>query len=398
MIEHSIDEISQILGSRNVADFNSDYQEFLHTTGATMARRDILIIGAAGSIGESATKLLAKMAVKKLTLVDSNENALVRLLRDLRADPSTCDTEIDIISLDYTSQLFEVWLKQHQSFDSILNFAAAKHVRAERDSWSIAQMFHTNLAPLRNIFKTSQNSSFFSVSTDKASDPVNFMGLSKYLMEQFMFHDYPGSRSARFANVAFSNGSLLESWYVRANKGQVLSVPRNCHRYFVSLKEAGEICVVSAFYSGADFQMAVPIINLMNLTSLETLILEFLNVIGKRPIFTEDSQEAFEILKKKNANEWPVLLTPLDTQGEKVEEIFSSANEVLKKIGGLDSLEEIKIPLLEADVLNKIWFAIENFKEKCFEVNSVERLKEELQTLVPKFQHFQSGHVLDSRI
>ena len=217
----------------------------------------ILAVGAAGSIGSNTVHTLAQYSPKTLHVIDQNENALAELVRELRSTPEPFTIEdFRTLPLDYGSAATRMFMEAEKPYDRILNFAAIKHVRTEKDPFSILQMFDTNIvkqARFRDwIARTSPNADYFSVSTDKAATPVSFMGATKRIMEHVMFVWSEGPQikgkitSARFANVAYSNGSLLQAFEKRLAQNHPLACPVGIERYFVSLQESGHICTLAS--------------------------------------------------------------------------------------------------------------------------------------------------------
>jgi FlaA1/EpsC-like NDP-sugar epimerase len=391
--------LSRLVAEKNKLSFTEDYENNREFLISTFDNCNVLILGAAGSIGESVVKEMLKLEIRSITLVDSNENALVDLLRSIRSDPKTTDQQLKITSLSITGQNFVSWLENQDRFDYIFNFAAAKHVRAERDIFSIVEMFDINFLWInRAKIELQRHGIFFSVSTDKAASPTSYMGLSKMLMEQVMFQNIEGSRTTRFANVAFSNGSLLNSWLDRVSMGQILAVPIDCFRYFVSLEDSGKICILSSVLS-KQFPCTVPDITRMKAVSLEEVLTQFLSHYGYRPEFIDtpsvgDSRIDSLITEKK----WPVLLTKLDTQGEKEIEIFVGQNDLLgEKLSA--TLLGLTPQEVETKTLEKLLTACEAIRLGVGEKRVREKFLEEVFEIFPMFNSSSSSkQSLDSRI
>jgi FlaA1/EpsC-like NDP-sugar epimerase len=299
--------------------------------------RRILFIGAAGSIGSQTLISILGYKPKSVHVIDHNENGLAELVRFLRASDNVYVPD-DFLTLpfDYGSAVFRNWLT-HQitsvgRYDFVLNFAALKHVRSEKDPFSILAMLDTNvrkLLSLQTLLKTlAPPERVFYVSTDKAANPSSMMGATKRLMEHALFHDdHPAIRtSARFANVAFSNGSLLQSWDQRLAAGQPLACPKDCRRYFVTLPESGDLCTLAAIL-GSQNEIIVPRLDpTEHLVLLSDVIEQYLNVKGLTPVFVDTEEEARAAVTVDGRTH-PVLLTPLNTAGEKPYEEFIGARE-----------------------------------------------------------------------
>jgi FlaA1/EpsC-like NDP-sugar epimerase len=302
----------------------------------------LLFIGAAGSIGFQTLKTVAQFAPKTLHVIDHNENGLAELVRALRSAPTPLQVE-ELLTLpfDYGSDTFRLWMQsQTQGYDYVLNFAALKHVRSEKDPYSILAMLDTNVLKLERLSHLLRQKPglkrLFCVSTDKAANPSSMMGATKRLMEHALFSpgvawpDSTAITSARFANVALSNGSLLQSWQLRLAARQPMACPEGCRRFFVALPESGHLCTLAGLL-GEDRNIAVPALEpAEHLMLLQDVVGWFLESHGLTPWYTRDEAEALARVEELAARgQWPVLLTPLDTAGEKPYEEFVGAEESL---------------------------------------------------------------------
>jgi len=310
----------------------------------------ILAVGAAGSIGSNTVHTLAKYSPATLHIIDQNENALAELVRELRSSPQGLDVaDFRTLPLDYGSAATRLLMESEQPYDRILNFAAIKHVRSEKDPFSILQMLDTNIvkqARFRDwIARTSPGADYFSVSTDKAANPVSFMGATKRIMEHVLFD---GAReagltgkvtTARFANVAYSNGSLLQSFENRLARGEPLACPLNIDRYFVSLEESGHICTLASIIP-PHAHIAIPRLDPReHLIPLQQVAEAFLAAHDLKPQYFEDEREACISVGRCQAHgKYPLLLTPANTAGEKPYEEFVGRNETTAEIGLSDML------------------------------------------------------------
>lgn len=305
----------------------------------------ILAVGAAGSIGSNTVHTLAKYNPKTLHVIDQNENALAELVRELRSTPEPFTIEdFRTLPLDYGSAATRMFMEAEKPYDRILNFAAIKHVRTEKDPFSILQMFDTNIvkqARFRDwIARTSPNADYFSVSTDKAANPVSFMGATKRIMEHVMFVGSEGPQikgkitSARFANVAYSNGSLLQAFERRLAQNHPLACPIGIERYFVSLQESGHICTLASIIP-PHAHIAIPRLDPKeHLVPLQSVAENFLAFNGLKPDYHEDELAACQGVEAAKAEgKWPLLLTPANTAGEKPYEEFVGKNETTHEIG-----------------------------------------------------------------
>lgn len=337
------------LVGRDHSFLSADMEGFADDLATAIAGRRCLFIGAAGSIGLSTLRTVARFRPAAIHVVDHNENGLAEAVRSLRssAEPFAVE-DFTLLPFDYGGRAFREWIKT-QSYDYILNFAALKHVRSEKDPYSILAMLETNVLKLQalsdHFADDARVKRVFCVSTDKAANPSSMMGATKRMMEHALFE--PGRRwhadtivtSARFANVALSNGSLLQSWRHRLDQGQPMACPQDCKRYFVTLSEAGHLCTLGAIL-GQDGSILVPRLNPEDhLVTLQSVAETFLAHQGLTPWFTEDEDAARARVGALRADgRWPVLMTPLDTAGEKPYEEFVAEGETVERtpFGGLD--------------------------------------------------------------
>lgn len=338
--ETRLDALSARIVRRDESFFARDMHAAAPELSAMIAGARILFIGGAGSIGFQTLRSIAHFGPKALHVVDHNENALAELVRTLRSsgNPVPVD-ELLTMPIDYGGDPFRLWLKaQPQPYDYVLNFAALKHVRSEKDPYSILAMLDTNVLKLAGLSGQLADHAglkrLFCVSTDKAANPSSMMGATKRLMEHAMFSqrlDWPEGlaiTSARFANVAFSNGSLLQSWGNRLALRQPMACPEGCRRFFVALPESGHLCTLAGML-GETGNILVPSLDPEDhLMLLQDVAGWFLEAQGLTPHYTRDEAEATGRVEELAAQgRWPVLLTPLDTAGEKPFEEFVGANE-----------------------------------------------------------------------
>lgn len=302
----------------------------------------ILIIGGAGSIGSHTLRSILHFGPRSLHVIDHNENGLAELVRGLRSSPHTPPIgELLALPFGIGGEPFRLWLSSNNvGYDHVLNFAALKHVRSEKDPFSILSMLETNVLHLDRLSRLLSDRRglrrVFSVSTDKAANPSSIMGATKRLMEHALFRPtQPWAEevqisSARFANVAFSNGSLLQAWQHRIKEGQPIACPEHTRRFFVSLGESGHLCTLAGFL-GSDRSILVPALDPANhLVLLSDVATAFLDHHGFKPFITHDEQEALNRVDElRSHGQWPLLLTPLDTGGEKPYEEFVGEREVL---------------------------------------------------------------------
>jgi FlaA1/EpsC-like NDP-sugar epimerase len=311
----------------------------------------VLVIGGAGSIGFQTIRTLAQFEPAVLHIIDHNENGLAEAIRALRsAENAPKIGELLSLPFDYGGTPFRLWFRARaQDYDYILNFAALKHVRSEKDPYSILAMLETNVMRLDQLARLTAESPatrrLFCVSTDKAANPSSMMGATKRLMEHALFSsaiDWPAEMaitSARFANVALSNGSLLQSWQNRLAQRQPMACPENCRRFFVSLPESGHLCTLAALLGPHQSIMVPTLEPETHLSLLQDVVVAFLETHGLTPWFAHDEEEARRSVETHAAaGRWPVVLTPLDTAGEKPYEEFVAAGETREstRFGSLD--------------------------------------------------------------
>lgn len=340
--DYSLSRLEERIVGRNHSFFAADLEAAEADLVGMLRGARLLFIGAAGSIGFQTLKTVTQFAPKAIHIIDHNENGLAELVRALRSAETPLQVdELLTLPFDYGSDTFRLWMQsQSQGYDYVLNFAALKHVRSEKDPYSILAMLDTNvlkLSRLSRLLRTKPGlKRLFCVSTDKAANPSSMMGATKRLMEHALF--FPGVgwpkntaiTSARFANVAMSNGSLLQSWQLRLAARQPMACPEGCRRFFVALPESGHLCTLAGLL-GEDRNISVPALEPEeHLMLLQDVVGWFLESHGLRPYFTRDEAEALgRVEELAKQGQWPVLLTPLDTAGEKPYEEFVGANESL---------------------------------------------------------------------
>lgn len=366
----------------------------------------VLVVGGGGTIGSATTMLLADLSPACLHVIDQSENYLAELVRDLRGRPGGLRvSDFRTLPLDYGAPVTGRFLAESPSYDLVLNFAALKHVRSEKDVYSLLQMIDTNVVRhirFRRWLKAyGHGSRYFSVSTDKAANPTSLMGASKRLMEDVVFASElstAGQEStARFANVAFSNGSLLQGFLQRLAKGQPLAVPRDTRRYFVSQKESGEICLLSAVMGKAGHVLFPKLDPVSELQSLEDVAARVLQVAGYKPEFFEEESAAREAVERlATEGRWPLLVTPLDTSGEKSYEEFVGEGEsrVPSGLKSLDAVTHIQSGALSEGVIQMLEEAVGRTDGEI----DKQAITLSIQAAIPGFTHRETGKCLDDRL
>ncbi|MDA8687049.1 polysaccharide biosynthesis protein [Schleiferiaceae bacterium] len=367
------------LFSEDLLDWNSDICKVVESSR-------FLILGGAGSIGQAVTKEIFARNPLVCHVIDISENNLVELVRDLRSSLGYIAGDFATFCIDIGSREFEVFCKS-RAYDYVLNLSALKHVRSEKDEFSLRRMLEVNVANTLKSIRLSESmgvKKYFCVSTDKAANPVNLMGASKRLMELIIRANnftIPVSM-ARFANVAFSDGSLLHSFRMRLNKRQPIVAPTDTGRYFVTSKESGLLCLFSSIY-GNDGEVFYPrTLMEKGLVYFDEVATRFLRSKGYEPNVCESEESARKQLPTNST--WPCYFSKSDTDGEKLFEEFYTENELrnevrFKELGVVISgtVEEVlKDDLLafeevinsekfstysKSDILNKLSSLIEGF-------------------------------------
>jgi len=372
-----------------------------------LAGARLLVIGGAGSIGSATVRALVEFQPSAIHVIDQNENKLADLIRDLRSDVELrINSEIRTFPLDYGSALVRQLIAEMPSYDYIFNFAALKHVRSEKDSFSLLRMLDTNVLKaadlLEWLFQKNANCRYFCVSTDKAANPVSLMGASKRMMEHVIFSSVvPGGArvtSARFANVAFSDGSLLDSFIKRLQAGRPLAAPRDTLRFFVSLKEAAQICLLAAVCA-PNRHLLIPRLDPRdNLKDLGAVAERILAQFGFTPKIYSDEHEAKQNCAADIAKrEYPLVLTARDTAGEKAFEEFVGSGESVCEFG-LPHLAAVPYRAVESSILHDVLGRLKAMVS-CAEVPlSVNEIAALLARAVPELQHATSSKNLDERL
>ena len=338
---------------------------------------------------------------KKLIIVDINENKLAEAIRDIRSTPYLNLPEIITYPIDFGSNVFEKLFDYHKPFDIVANFAAHKHVRSEKDIFSIEAMFQTNFIKaerLLQLLAKNPPKHFFCVSTDKATKPVNIMGATKKLMEDvvFAYQDIFKVTTARFANVAFSNGSLLESFINRFENGQPLVCPNDIRRYFVSPIEAGQLCLL-ANICGNSGEIFIPKLNPeKDLVPIKNALLFFLEEQGLFPkeFASEEQVKRAAAERMSSDSTYPIFLPTSDTTGEKPIEEFYAVNDILdeNRFNALNVIETFKGEKK----------SVENLLDEAQKTFEKEITKKDLVIFLEKyvdgFKHEEKGKHLDQKL
>lgn len=401
---------------RNKELFTEDIQNHKEELEQIVSSSRFLVIGGAGSIGQAVAKEIFKRNPLKLHIVDISENNMVELVRDIRSSFGYIDGDFQTFALDVGSIEYDAFWKADGQYDYILNLSALKHVRSEKDPFTLMRMIETNIF---NTDKTLEQAiengvkKYFCVSTDKAANPVNMMGASKRIMEMFVNRRSKDIKvsMARFANVAFSDGSLLHGFNKRIEKKQPIVAPNDIKRYFVIPKEAGELCLMSCIF-GENRDIYFPKLNEnLHLITFSEIAEKYLKAKGLDPYLCETEKEArkiMELIKSKdteaalklnlnlNLNPWPCLFTKSDTTGEKSFEEFFTENEVLD-MGKFKNLGVIKNDSFysneKLDMFTSFIYAY-----KRTGIWSKDDLVKLFSKVIPNFKHNEIGKFLDNKM
>lgn len=361
-----------------------------------------LVIGGAGSIGQAVTKEIFKRNPKKLHVVDISENNMVELVRDIRSSFGYIDGDFQTFALDVGSLEYDAFWKADGGYDFVLNISALKHVRSEKDPYTMMRMIDVNIFNTEKTIRQSIEKGvkkYFCVSTDKAANPANMMGASKRIMEMYLmkYSEKIDISTARFANVAFSDGSLLHGFNQRIQKRQPIVAPNDVKRYFVTPKESGELCLMSTIF-GENRDIFFPKLSeTLHLITFSDIAIKYLKSIGYEPYLCNSEEEAREYTKTMpEKGMWPCLFTPSDTTGEKDFEEFFTDNEVLD----MDRFQNLGIIKNEA-VFNEKQIqhftdTIEKLKQNGFWTKN--QLVKLFFEMIPDFDYVEKGKYLDAKM
>lgn len=365
--------------------------------------KTVLVIGGAGSIGSSFIKAILPFKPASLVVVDINENALAELTRDLRSTKGMyVPQEYITYPMDFASDVFKKMFRSRKGFNIVANFSAHKHVRSEKDIYSVEALIQNNVLHAKGLLDLLTEfppEEFFCVSTDKAANPVNIMGASKRIMEDliFSYSDVFPVKTARFANVAFSNGSLPAGFLERIAKQQPISAPSDVKRYFVSPEESGQICMLACML-GENRAIFFPKLEEEQMMTFDSIAENLLNEYGYQILKCQSDEEAIDKSEnlKKGVNLYPVHFSVSDTSGEKpFEEFYTDTETVdmdrfqaLGVITDKEKCDQNKLLRLLADLEN-IFRGQEVEKEEVIRI---------IGEYLPNFSHIETGRSLDSKM
>jgi FlaA1/EpsC-like NDP-sugar epimerase len=387
---------------RTAGLFVSDILKIEQDLCVKVMSSSFLVLGGAGSIGQSVVKEIFKRNPKKLHVVDISENNLTELVRDIRSSLGYSRGVFNTFALDIGSREYDAFIRSDGKYDYVLNLSALKHVRSEEDPYTLMRMISVNILNIDKTIKQSienNTKKYFCVSTDKATDPINIMGASKSIMEMFLMRRSLSIdvSTARFANVAFSDGSLLYGFNKRIEKIQPIAAPRDIKRYFLTPKESGELCLMSCIF-GKNRDVFFPKLNkIKDLLSFSDLAVKYLKDIGYEAYVCNSEDEARELIKTlPEKKKWPCFFTNSDTTGEKnVEEFYTK-----KEIRDMDRFDNIGV------IINSLKYdedKLNNFENTMVKLKSSmnwnkELIVNEFFKMIPEFRYHDKKKYLDGKM
>lgn len=395
--------IAEYVTKRPVSMFYNDIQKNKATLTEKIKDKSVLVIGGAGSIGSSFIKAILPFMPATLVVVDINENGLAELTRDLRSTKGLyVPNDYITYPMDFAAPVFEKMFKARGGFDIVANFSAHKHVRSEKDIYSVEALIQNNVLHAKKLLDLVVKyppEEYFCVSTDKAANPVNIMGASKRIMEDviFSYSDKFPVKTARFANVAFSNGSLPAGFLARIAKLQPLSAPSDVRRYFVSPEESGQICMLACML-GNNREIFFPKLYEAQMMTFDAIATALLQVQGYEVLQCESDEEAIDkaIALREGSKAYPVHYSVSDTSGEKAYEEFFTEQETVD----MQRFEALGI-VTEKEVVDekKVQILFEDL-EAAFLRDDVtkEAVVKIIGQYLPYFEHMEKGKSLDSKM
>ena len=402
--------ISDSVTKRPVSMFAADIEANKELLTQEIHNKKVCVIGGAGSIGSSFIKAILHFEPKSVVVVDLNENGLAELVRDVRStDGLYVPDEFRCYTLNFADPIFERIFREEKGFDIVANFSAHKHVRSEKDRYSVQALIENNdikAKKLMDLLTVYPPKHFFCVSTDKAANPVNIMGASKRIMEDLVmaYNKYFKVTTARFANVAFSNGSLPDGWLHRIQKQQPLAAPSDVKRYFVSPEESGQICMLACIL-GKPGEVFFPKLGEDQMLTFSSICDDFIKAQGFEKDLCQSDEEAkkkattlvsqFSILNSQ-LPKYPVVYFGSDTTGEKAYEEFYVPGEKIdmQRFQSLGIVEQTTRHNM--DEVNTFFDKLEAIfhKDDFTKAQVVEAIKE----FIPNFEHEEKGKNLDQKM
>ena len=383
--------------------FKADIESNKEVLSNEIKGRKVCVIGGAGSIGSSFIKAILQFEPASVVVIDLNENGLAELVRDVRSTENLyVPKEFRCYTLNFADPIFERIFREEKGFDIVANFSAHKHVRSEKDKYSVQALIENNdikAKKFMDLLTIYPPKHFFCVSTDKAANPVNIMGASKRIMEDLVmaYNKYFKVTTARFANVAFSNGSLPDSWLHRLQKKQPLAAPSDVKRYFVSPEESGQICMLACIL-GNGGEVFFPKLGEDQMLTFSSICDNFVKVEGftKKECKSDSEAKHYAANMSYDSDIYPVLYFESDTTGEKAYEEFYIPGEKinLERFFALGVIEKtIRRPMSEID-------SFFNELEKIFAKNDFTKAEvvDSIKRFIPNFEHEEKGKNLDQKM
>ena len=396
-----MNSILSLIG-RDQALFTSDLEAYEASISELVSSSRFLVLGGAGSIGQAVTREIFKRNPRKLDIVDISENNLAEVVRDLRSSLGYIDGDFRTFALDIGSLEFDAFFNSDGQYDYVLNLSALKHVRSEKDPFTLMRMIDVNIFNTEKTMRQALDrevQKYFCVSTDKAANPVSMMGASKRIMEMFLIRrskDLEISTS-RFANVAFSDGSLMYGFNQRLAKQQPIVAPNDIRRYFVTPQESGELCLMSCLF-GQNRDIFFPKLSeSLHLITFAEIAEKYLRQRGYEPYTCADEDEARELAGTLPAQgKWPCLFTPSDTTGEKDFEEFFTSDETVD----LERFDNIGVIRLEVDYDDSqlVLFEREITAIRAQQTWDKQQIVDLFHRMIPGFAHLETGKYLDSKM
>ncbi|MBQ3814398.1 MAG: polysaccharide biosynthesis protein [Bacteroidales bacterium] len=395
--------IAKNVTGREESFFVHDLEAHSEQIRSEIAGKKVCVIGGAGSIGSAYIKELVKFGPASLTVIDLSENGLAELTRDLRSTAGlTMPEEYRTYALSFADPIFARIFREEKGFDIVANFSAHKHVRSEKDKYAVQALLENNdikAAGLMDLLSEFPPKHFFCVSTDKAANPVNVMGASKRIMEDIImaYKDRFKVTTARFANVAFSNGSLPDAWIQRLRRRQPLAAPKDVKRYFVSPSESGQICLMACIL-GKSGEIFFPRLKESQMKTFSEICDAFLveNGLVKKEFSSDASARAFAAAMPEGSREYPVVYSLSDTTGEKDFEEFYVPGEKLdlERFASLGVI--LESPRKSAPEVKAFLEKLETlFANPAF---TKEEVVDAIRGFVPNFVHEEKGKNLDQKM
>lgn len=394
--------ISKYVTKRPQSMFLQDIENNREELNSKIKGKTVLVVGGAGSIGSSFIKAILPFRPATLVVVDTNENALAELTRDLRSTKGMYVPEDYIpYPMDFASPVFEKVFRKRGGFDIVGNFSAHKHVRSEKDIYSVEALLQNNVLHaklLLDLLTEFPPEEYFCVSTDKAANPVNIMGASKRIMEDviFTYSDKFPVKTARFANVAFSNGSLPAGFIARLQKLQPISAPSDVKRYFVSPEESGQICMLACML-GNNREIFFPRLEEEQMMTFDKIATAFIEENGFEVLECGSDEEAIDKAKelKEGSHKYPVHYSGANTSGEKAYEEFYTDEET----ADFDRLKALGIVIgKEIPDKNRVAALFEKLNAAFESETSKEEIVSIMKEYLPNFEHIETGKSLDSKM